>query len=155
MTSRSIQLFGLLVLALCIAPLARNASAGDAAQLQAGTKMISGTVLTVEDAPAAGVDVQLFSSRPKTTGGPTPIPPGGSKTGDAVLGAPDAVGLQKPNEKPFKTTKADSAGKFTFSAVPIGKYIVVAGTGRNVAKANVELTEKAELPPLTLKLPSK
>ena len=112
-------------------------------------------MLTVDNAPAVGAVVQLFKERGKTITGPQPRPPGVSPTGDAVVGAPDPIKLQNDGKKPLKDTLADSAGKFTFTAVPPGKYTVVAGTGRNIAKAIVAVDDKTDPAPLSLKLPSK
>ena len=137
----------LLTLALSVGiVVAQNASSAQ--------KTITGTVVTVDDKPAQ-THVQLFNERAKHVGGPTPLPPGGSKTGDAVVGAPAPMPLQKPAEKPWKETDTDAAGKFSFTGIEPGRYVVVAGTGRNVTKMNVEVKANEDVKPLTLKLPSK
>lgn len=146
--------FGLFLLALTIASIGRTVSAGDPVPLQAAGKSITGTVVDVNNAPAANAQVLLYSQKPKT-GGPTKIPPGGNPTGDSVISAPDATPLQKPADTLVTKTTTDAAGKFSFNAVAPGPYLVVAGTGRNVAKVSVEVTDKANPAPLSLKLPAK
>jgi hypothetical protein len=120
-----------------------------------GSRTISGTVLTVDGAPASAAPVQLFSSRPKSTGGPVQRPPGASPTGDAVVGAPDPIKLQAANEKPIKETTTDSNGKFTLSGIAPGTYNLVAGKGRNQTRMSIQGKPDADPEPVTLKLPSK
>lgn len=160
---------GLLALTLAIATLGRTIRAGDPVQLQAGAKTITGTVTDVNSAPAAGAEVALYSLKPKAVG-PVPRKDGDSPTGDppagdhptgdppagsSTIGAPNAIPLQKPGDTLVTKTKTDAAGKFTFNAVAPGPYLVVAGTGRNVAKVNVDVKPDATPAPLSLKLPSK
>jgi protocatechuate 3,4-dioxygenase beta subunit len=159
MSRRLLKQFELFLLALSILSIGQTVSAGDPVKLQAATKSITGTVFDVNNAAAANAQVALYSLKPKGSA-PQPLKPGESPTGDppagkSTIGAPDAIPLQKPSDTLIAKTQTDAAGKFTFNAVAPGPYLVVAGTGRNIAKVNVDVTDKANPAPLTLKLPSK
>jgi hypothetical protein len=117
------------------------------------TKSITGTVVTVDDKPAQ-THVQLFSLKPKSVG-PKPRGPNDPPTGDTAIGTPNPSLLQRPMDKPIKETDTDPSGKFSFTGVAPGPYVVVAGTGRNVAKVNIDVKPNEEPKPLALKLPSK
>ncbi|CAN5644274.1 hypothetical protein BH09PLA1_BH09PLA1_17790 [soil metagenome] len=122
-------------------------------------KTVTGTVLNIEGKPAA-VQVRLLTKGTQGAG-PARRGPNDSPTGDSVLGAPEAQKLQKnpgaiqPGEKLVKETTSDAAGKFTFTAVPQGEYVILAGSGRNAARVNIEVKDSAEVAPVTLKLPNK
>ena len=154
MSHRMLKHLGLFLLALSVASISRTVSAGDPIAMQAGKKSITGTVVNVDNAPAASTEVSLYSLRSKPVG-PVPRPPGDPGTGDSSIGTPGAMPLQKPREILVMKTQTDAAGKFTFNSVTPGPYNVTAGTGRNVASIQVDVTDKAAPAPLSLKLPSK
>ena len=123
-------------------------------------KNITGTVLNIDGKPVA-VKVRLLT-KGQAGAGPARRGPNDSPTGDAVIGAPEADKLQKspgsiqPGEKLVKETTSAADGKFTFSAIAQGEYVVLAGEGRNAARVNVEVKDSAGDPaPVTLKLPNK
>jgi hypothetical protein len=122
-------------------------------------KTINGTVTNIDNKPVA-VQVRLLT-KGQAGAGPARRGPNDSPTGDAVLGAPEADKLQKnpgaiqPGEKLVKETTSGSDGKFSFTAVPAGEYVILAGAGRNAARVNVEVKDNADPAPVTLKLPNK
>src|SRR5687767_5737835 len=64
-----------------------NAGTNPANQLLAGSRTVSGTVMDPDGKPAANVPVRLMRFVPDP--GPTRKQPGGSPTGDSVVGAPE------------------------------------------------------------------
>lgn len=122
-------------------------------------KNVTGTVVNVDNKPVA-VQVRLLT-KGQAGAGPARRGPNDSPTGDSVIGTPEADKLQKnpgaiqPGEKLVKETTSDAAGKFTFSGVPQGEYVILAGAGRNAARVNLEVKDSADVAPVTLKLPNK
>lgn len=136
-----------------------TAQAGPGAVNLVMAKNVTGTVVNIDNKPVA-VKVRLLT-KGQAGAGPARRGPNDSPTGDSVIGAPEADKLQKnpgtiqPGEKLVKETTSDATGKFTFSAIPQGEYVILAGENRNAARVNVEVKDSAEPQPVTLKLPNK
>ena len=140
------------------APSTAHATPG-AMNLVVMAKNISGTVVNVDSKPVA-VQVRLLT-KGQAGAGPARRGPNDSPTGDAVIGTPAADKLQKnpgaiqPGEKLVKETTSDASGKFTFSGIAAGEYVILAGAGRNAARVNIEVKDSADPQPVNLKLPNK
>jgi hypothetical protein len=151
------HLFGIFAMVISIALLGAKVFAGNPASpanLLAESKTISGVVLDASGAPAANVPVKLYAVKPKSSG-PAVRPPGAGPTGDSAIGTPRPIALQRPGDTLVTQTTTDAAGKFKFDAVQSGPYLVVAGSGSDIVRRNLEVNDKEELKPLTLKLPRK
>jgi hypothetical protein len=122
-------------------------------------KNITGTVVNIDNKPVA-VQVRLLT-KGQAGAGPARRGPNDSPTGDGVIGAPEADKLQKnpgaiqPGEKLVKETTSAADGKFTFQGIAAGEYVILAGSGRNAARVNIELKDNADPAPVNLKLPNK
>jgi hypothetical protein len=136
-----------------------TAQAGPGAINLIMAKNITGTVVNIDNKPVA-VQVRLLT-KGQEGAGPARRGPNDSPTGDAVLGAPEAQKLQKspgsiqPGEKLVKETTSGSDGKFTFNGINAGQYVILAGSGRNAARVNIDIKDNADPQPVTLKLPMK
>jgi len=124
----------------------------------AASRTINGTVVGADGKPAANMAVKLIGTSPQGSG-PARRPPGGSATGDAQVGVPQADQLQKapgsldPGEKVVSTTTTDSNGKFSFPNVAPGPYSVMAGVGAKANRQTVTVTADKDPEPVTIKLP--
>jgi hypothetical protein len=159
---RNVALLAAVAAGVSVGYLASSSSAqvgSDAVNLMMA-KNITGTVVNIDNKPVA-VQVKLLTKGSGAAGGPQKRGPNDSPTGDSVVGAPEAEKLQKnpgaiqPGEKLVKEMTSSADGKFTFQAVPQGSYVVLAGSGRNAARVNVEVKDNADPAPLALKLPNK
>ena len=133
------------------------ASASDAIKLSAANKTITGTVVYAAGKPVGNCPVKLISQM-KAGAGPTRRGPNDSPTGDSGIGIPAADKLQKtpgslgPGESVLKQGTTDSSGKFTFTDVPVGQYQIMAGTGKQATREVINVKDRGDLPPVTVKL---
>jgi hypothetical protein len=114
------------------------------------SRTLTGTVKDADGKPVANVPVKLFVKGKSI--GPTPILPGGSPTGDSIVGGEPAVPLG-PGLRPIQETSTDASGKFAFQNVTPNVYEIVATRRNKTARLTVNVKENVEIPALSLTLP--
>jgi len=152
------QVFGTVVVALgCMAIISATpsstVSAAPNARMFADTKTITGTVTDPDGKPAANVPVRL-THKGGAEQGPAHKDPSKGPAGDISVGAPSAMPLQKgAGAGPAAAaTTTDASGKFTFSNVQPGDYIIFAGTPKAAAKQDVKVEKDKDPAAVTIKL---
>jgi hypothetical protein len=117
----------------------------------AGGRTVSGTVKDAEGKAAANVAVKLARQRPIS--GPIKRDPN-HPTGDAAIGAPVALPLQKAPgmQDVVATTTTDAGGHFTFSNVASGSYTLIAGDASAAGRGSVTVAEDKDPTAVEIKL---
>lgn len=115
---------------------------------------VSGMVVDANGSPAGGITVKLLKAGAGKSG-PAVRGPNDSPTGDASIGTPDANQLQAKqnrNEAVVKEMKTDTAGKFSFADIPMGRYSLLADADKRSVKQELIVKDGPDPAPVTLKL---
>ena len=104
-----------------------------AADSSAQTGNVKGTINGTDGKPAANVDVKLFKVETQGRRG---------KNATSLDSGSDTGKAKKGKQQPVQTTSTDDKGQFTFSAVPVGNYRIVAG-GKTEGHGNARVSVSA------------
>lgn len=137
-----ISLASLLILGALGICFIAGASQGLAADPKAqGTGSVTGLVLDASDKPMVGFAVKLYSSEPIDADRS-----GSRRKKNSTLGASEGANMLA--EKLAATAITDATGRFTFSNVKVGAYLLKGGgknTGFIYMDANVEANKTNDL----------